>query len=206
MRSRFPRRRTFRRRQVGHVYNGKFTRILVGGLNVPPATDTVLRYSTVLSDFSGATNFVATFRKFKINRVKYTYIPHFNMAQAGISATPGAGVGGYAFTVVDPFGQEAPVMTTEQALNNTRAKRRNFYKPFSVYYKPTTMNITSRDTTITALEAVPVRSSWIDCQNSTDMIHYGHSVLVTNPGSAGGPTMFWDVHATVYVSFMQRDQ
>lgn len=190
-RRRLPRRGRLARRS-GQSLNVKFVTVRPD-IAVSANTTSVIRDSTQLNQYSGFNNWRSLYRRYKLNRIKVTYIPRWN------TGTVANGAGGYAFTFDTRFTDRAVVETLDEALNASHSRRRNFYKPFSVYYKPTITNIVnSIQASTTSLASIPMLSPWLDTQE--DITHYGHGALLV----AQGTGLTWEVIKTMYVSFRDR--
>lgn len=191
-----PARRGGRRRAVSsNAINVKFV-VQRADILVAANTTSVIRTDSVLTDYTQATTYTALFRRFRINAVKYTYIPKYNQAPMAT-----AGLGGWVFTYPTRWTGNTVVETVPQALNTSGCKRRPFYKPFSVYYRPTCTNIMGQlPDNVVNLEAVPVKAPWLDTGSSTDIIHQGHGLLIEAEAT---PAQF-NVIETLYVSFRNR--
>jgi len=94
-----------------------------------------------------------------------------------------------------------PLPSVAAALNNSRARRHAFLKPFNIFYKPAIADVIFTDVGGATSTSVPKYNQWISCLNP-NITHYGADILISNPGVGA---MEWDVIETIYVSFRQRN-
>lgn len=166
-------------------------------LTIAAVTDSVVSLQSNLQTMPAANRYLAGYMRYKINRVKFTFIPR--VSEAVVGAVDGIG---FVFSIDNPNGAMLPLPTVDAALNNSRARRHAFNRPFSIYFKPKIINLISEDVSTANVHATPIHAGYLDCLNDSTIIHYGADVLISNPAIAVGAT--WDVLETLYVSYQQR--
>lgn len=189
-------RRVRRRTGGGNFVSAKFTKIRPD-LIVPINTTSVVKDSTAIGDVAGTGSgqFFSLYHQYRINRVKVQYIPRWSQ---GLITN---GAGGYVYTYLRTRVNSPTVETLDQAMNASGCKRRNFYKPFTMYYKPTVTNVMSLipgSTAAADLTTVAANAGWLDTDSFP--VHEGHGLILVTQGIA----CTWEVIKTLYVSFRGR--
>jgi len=173
---------------------------MLADISIAPQTVSNLRFDITPSTVNGFSNWATLFRRYKVNRIRYTYRPQFNQSDPNIS------VGGAIYSSVDKWGAEPPISTLAEALNKSGVRRHIIYKPFTVYYRPVVAGcIFTTPASGAAINSVPRAAPYLDCNNGGGIVHYGHQVLFTNTAPGAGATVRWEVEQTVYLSFRERD-
>lgn len=190
--------RTYRRKytRVDESFHTSFVTekptIIVG-----PSTDSVIRLTSAVFLAQGATPVLNLFRRYKITKVKYSIIPQFSVANTDANLQAG-----FAFSCVDPWGQTSAVPAFATALNNSKARKHDYMKPFDIVFKPTIMNAINTDVATTTYAQTPMPAPELNCDTSANVVHYGAEVMLNNPGLLG---LQWQVIETQYVTFTQRN-
>lgn len=166
---------------------------------MPANTDTVIDLDTTLNDHNPLiAGYGPRFERFRINRIKWTVIPNFNVGVAGTSE------GGYVYTVGDPYGPTT-ARTVDECRNCSTAKRKSFWKPFSIYIKPTVETpifTTTTGPTMHRRQPAP----WVRYADpsSGDVTHYGAQFLVSHAQAFPTAGVSFDILETIYVSFKDK--
>lgn len=189
------------RRGETRLLSCKFVRELTE-IDVPANTDTVVANSVTLNANTLTAGQRDRWEQYRIKKVKFTYVPSFNVGATLATNQDGGSI----FTVVDTRGT-APVMSANRALNYYNAKRRNFYKPFSMYYSPSIVNVTVPSdggaiAAFTDFRTIRSPARWLDCDTGGDIVHYGNQVLFNH---VGPNILKWGVIETLYVQFRYRN-
>lgn len=164
-------------------------------LTVNANTDSVVSLQSQLQQFFAAQSFSDRFDLYKMNKVKFTFIPRITNTVAVADGQ------GWIFTILNQNGSMLPIPSVQQALNNSRARRHPYLKPFSIYYKPAIADLIATDVGLTVTHAQPKYNQWLSTL-TRDVTHYGADVLISNPSAA---IATWDVLETIYISFKQRN-
>jgi hypothetical protein len=165
-------------------------------------TNDFWRYQTIIpSNIPNFAEYASVFDTYRINAIKYTYMPRYTdveAASAGTTGTPTA----YAHFVVDSDSTILPSgiygsATLNTLMENTRCVTRQLNKPFSIYYKPKVMQgLLGAGTAGFARRPPFIRST----ETSTD--HRGHHMYVqqNNFSASAAGNIVLDIFVTVYMT------
>lgn len=182
------------------MLNCKFVRELTE-ITVAANTDSVIAQTVTLDGNTLSAGQRDRWEQYRIRKVKFTFTPAFNVG----GTTTTAQDGGSIFTIVDPLNDANPVMSANQALNYPKARRRNFFRPFSIYFSPTVNRCLNTNDSITSIATIHTTRSpapWLGTSNDGTMLHYGSQVLFNH---IGPNILKWGVIETMYVQFRTRN-
>lgn len=168
-------------------------------ITVAANTDSVVAFTTTLNGNTLTVGQRDRWNQFKIKKVKFTYVPSFNVG----ATLPTNQDGGSIYTITD---KQSPIatMSAQQVMNYPPARRHNFYKPFSVYYTPYINRVVAGVDAFTLADLHSTRgpSPWLGCDIDGGVQHFGHQVLFNH---VGPNALKWGVIETLYVQFRTRN-
>lgn len=153
------------------------------------------------SDIPNFSELASVFDTYRVNAIKFTYMPRYTSTNAEAAGTTGSPQA-YAHYIVDPDSTLIPAgiygsATTNQLLENTGCKTRQLNKPFSVYYKPKVLQAYLGGGTGAAARSPPfVRTSDVNVD------FRGHHMYIqqNNFSASANANIILDIFVTVYMT------
>jgi len=194
------RRMNTRRKSNQHFFKRSFT----SSITILKSGNTSGCNVFTLNQLPNYTEFSNLFDQYRVNGVKYEFIPRFN------SIDQAAATGGEFYTAIDRTDNDAPAslndMLEYQSLRKTPLTRRHvrYYKPgvpTAVY-----MSVDDPNNSVAALSSAPKLSPWLSTDatgpsstTSLGIEHLGLKYWCSQTNAAANTTM--DVICTAYLQF-----
>lgn len=152
-------------------------------------------YAPLLSQLPSYTEFTNLFEQYRINAVKFDFIPKSTSFEANTSAA--VATMPRLYTIIDKDGNaQTSSEVAMQQYGNSRLIR-DPSKPFSIYIKRPCVQFGTANT-ITIVGGAPKPSPWLDCDNFS-VQHWGCAIGGIMPTGTG--SVSFSVVATYYMQF-----
>lgn len=165
-------------------------------------TNDFWRYQTFFfSDIPSYIELTNVFDTYKVNGLKFTYMPRYSNVNADTAGTTGSPQA-YAHYIVDPESTLVPAgvygsSTANQLMENTTVKTRQLNRPFSIYYRPKVLQQLFGGGTASA----PRRSTYIRTTD-VNVDFRGHHMYIqqNNFSASANANIILDIFVTVYLT------
>lgn len=151
---------------------------------------------TQLQSMAEVDSLTNLYDKYCIKAIKLRYIPRHN----SIRGADAGEVAGFAFMIAKDYDDAITPTSISEVQNYKNCRTIPSYKGFSVYLKPCV------DTQVYSGGAAAFagkRNVWIDCQYR-NVEHYGIKWCAQSGGPTTGPSAYYDIVVTYYLTFAGR--
>lgn len=166
-------------------------------------TNDFWRYQTLLANnIPNFAEFSSVFDTYRINGLKFTYMPRYSSTNAEAAGTTGSPQA-YAHYIIDPDSTLIPSgvygsSTLNSLMENTNCKTRQLNRPFSIYYKPRVLQQLLGGSTASFTRPAPfIRATDVNVD------FRGHHMYIqqNNFSSSANANIILDIFVTFYVTF-----